>query len=418
MEEARPFFLLDWLDDLMIDQDAFQIAELLKTPSKLPRQQNLVGYSSHNHVSMIEIPLKEESEDIDGPSSSISSSMLRSISSPDVCWTPRSSNCKRSPSRNGHDILPTRLFHHSNENDCSDSDIHSYSDGKDQSHHIQEETLSVVRTPSRNTIAKTKPTTPSGIFKKRSMALGNGWNAKGLTKAKQGRWDAALACWDNALDIRLQISDPRYAKDQLEVANTWNNRGIALGKLGQYHNAIQALQEAYQIRNVLLGEGHQQVVSTLHNIANVHQQQGDLTTALQVFGKAKNLLAKSSSSTTGGSKKITNTDPMLLARICTAIGHIYYQAQQWVDSRDAYQDALNLLLQQSSSEDASKLSQSSEQQWQREIYELQRDIQEINGKISILHHTASFLTMGSTGPPPFYHGHGHRPHHLRQSPQR
>ena len=53
MEEARPFFLLDWLDDLMIDQDAFQIAELLKTPSKLPRQQNLVGYSSHNHVSTL-----------------------------------------------------------------------------------------------------------------------------------------------------------------------------------------------------------------------------------------------------------------------------------------------------------------------------------------------------------------------------
>ena len=35
---------------------------------------------------------------------------------------------------------------------------------------------------------------------------------------------------------------------------------------------------------------------------------------------------------------------MLLARICTVIGQVYYQAQQWIDAQDAYQDALNVLL--------------------------------------------------------------------------
>ena len=238
------------------------------------------------------------------------------------------------------------------------------------------------------------------------MALGNGWNAKGLTKAKQGRWEAALACWDNALEIRLQICDPSCLKDQLEVANTWNNRGIALGKLGQYHNAIQALEEAYQIRKALLDPGHPQVVSTLHNIANVHQQQGDLTTALQVFGTAKSLLVQSlvaASASLGHSHTAANnTDPMLLARICTAIGHIYYQAQQWIDSRDAYQDALNVLLKFGTS------SSSSDQQ--REIYELQRDVQELNGKISITAHHHSYPFGGG-----FFMGMGH--HGPSKSPQ-
>jgi len=405
MQEARPFFLLDWLDDLMVNQDAFQIAELLKTPSKLPRsyshpaihsnqqqqQHQLHSYSSDSQIAMI-------------PTASTSSiSMLRSVSSPQVSSyaTPRSSNRKKSPNtedatsghndRNNdhsHGILPTRLFHTDHPPQPSERPQHQ-------------------------------------PFKKRSMALGNGWNAKGLTKAKQGKWEAALACWDNALEIRLQISDPKCRKDQLEVANTWNNRGIALGKLGIYQQAIQALEQAYQIRLKLLPAGHAQIVSTLHNIANVHQQQGDLTTALQVFGNAKSLLVQSSTTlSTSASTTQNNADPMLLARICTAIGHVYYQAQQWIDSRDAYQDALNIMLKYPSSsapstitleESPSSSSPSSgdtneQQQQQREIYELERDIQELNAKISI----ANFHHAGPTSASSFFHGHRSPP---PQSPQ-
>ena len=47
-------------------------------------------------------------------------------------------------------------------------------------------------------------------FKQRNLALGNGFNAKGLTKAKHGLWSDALTCWERALDHRLQVS--KYVK--------------------------------------------------------------------------------------------------------------------------------------------------------------------------------------------------------------
>lgn len=41
---------------------------------------------------------------------------------------------------------------------------------------------------------------PISPFHKRSIDMGSGWNAKGLPKAKNGAWEDALACWDNALE--------------------------------------------------------------------------------------------------------------------------------------------------------------------------------------------------------------------------
>jgi hypothetical protein len=311
-EEAKPFFVFDWLDELMADQDALKIAELLNTPSKASK------YIYQDHPEM-----------------------HRCISNIEVCNTPKLSNCKRQVSTQSLPIIitPKILF---------------------------QEDDTITKGGSFNQ----KPTTKSSatrIFKKRSVALGNGWNAKGLTKAKQGKWQGALACWDNALEIRQQICDCQ--NDQLEVANTWNNRGIALGKLGQFDKAVDSLQHAYAIRCSHLGKSHPQVVSTLHNIANVHHQQGNLTLALSVFGKAKSLLASNQ-----------DKESMLVARICTAIGHVYYQAQQWIDSKDAYQDAFNILLHALSS--STNPSQAENKELQREVYELQRDIQELDTKIS------------------------------------
>jgi tetratricopeptide (TPR) repeat protein len=303
-EEAKPFFVFDWLDDLMADKDALQIAELLNTPSKAAK------YIYQDHPEM-----------------------HRCISNIEVGNMPKFSNCKRQASTQSlpTTITPKLLF---------------------------QEDETITKGGSKSSATR--------IFKKRSVALGNGWNAKGLTKAKQGKWQGALACWDNALEIRQQICDCQ--NDQLEVANTWNNRGIALGKLGQFDKAMHSLQHAYAIRCSHLGTSNLQVVSTLHNIANVHHQQGNLTLALSVFGKAKSLLA---------SKQ--DKDSMLVARICTAIGHVYYQAQQWIDSKDAYQDAFNMLQALSSSTNP---SQAENKELQREVYELQRDIQELDTKIS------------------------------------
>jgi hypothetical protein len=57
--------------------------------------------------------------------------------------------------------------------------------------------------------------------------MSNGWNAKGLEKARHGKWEQALSCWQNALEIRRQVLGESHS----DVANTWNNIGIALGKL-------------------------------------------------------------------------------------------------------------------------------------------------------------------------------------------
>jgi tetratricopeptide (TPR) repeat protein len=156
----------------------------------------------------------------------------------------------------------------------------------------------------------------------------------------------------------------------VDVANTCNNRGIALGQLGRYEEAIAALQQALQARWHLVNTSsseldppaagasaasaaaasasnnksatgapaHDSIISTLHNIANVHQQAGQLDDALQVLGQARDLAQERFSNTTSISRTMTTLIPT--ARLCVAMGHVYSQVEQWVDARDAYLDAI------------------------------------------------------------------------------
>lgn len=97
-------------------------------------------------------------------------------------------------------------------------------------------------------------------FKKRGIAIGNGYNAKGLQKAKKGAWEEALCCWENALEIRTQV----LGETHVDVANTYNNIGIALGKLNRPQEAIENLQRALEIRTEHYGRTHSEVAATLH----------------------------------------------------------------------------------------------------------------------------------------------------------
>jgi tetratricopeptide (TPR) repeat protein len=180
------------------------------------------------------------------------------------------------------------------------------------------------------------------------------------------------------------------------VANTYNNRGIALGKLGRYDLALRALQCALDIRIPLLGANHRQVLSTLHNLANVHQQAGQLQTALTVFNKAKELgkLGTEVSGTTCTCTTCTCTctcstqqqDLVQMARICTAMGHVYYQAEQWLDARDAYQDALETYLDAFSSSSSSSNNNNPNNGFmcKQELINLQRDIFELDQRLLCL----------------------------------
>lgn len=320
---TQPFFVLDWLDDLMesTPEDALEIAEMLKTPSKAKAR-----LARHEHSGL------EERQGL----------FPRCISEEQVCQTPKFSNRKRgTPASTSTHSLPTSL-------------------GLTPTNLFPDE-----RNPSPDLKKK------QSIAKKRSLALANGWNAKGLTKAKIGKWKDALSCWDQALELRIWLaqSDPR--KYSADLAHTWNNRGIALGKLGEVETALESLQNAYEIRISIFESDHPQVISTLHNIANVHQQAENYQLALSVFGKAKSLLVSKH-----------DKDPMLAARICTAMGHLYYQAQQWIDSRDAYQDAMNILLH----------TETRSKNQQQELLELQRDIQELDAKLLVYSRTSSLVT--------------------------
>jgi tetratricopeptide (TPR) repeat protein len=167
----------------------------------------------------------------------------------------------------------------------------------------------------------------TSCFRKRSVAIGNGWNAKGLQKAKLGEWQSALACWENALEIRTQI----LGETNLDVANTLNNIGISLGKLNRFDESIAALNRALDIRTGHFGNENVEVCATLHNIGNVLHQAGDLEAAIQCFWDTKVL-----------QEKLLGRDHVQVARACIAMGHIYYQAEEFKDAKEAYLDALSI----------------------------------------------------------------------------
>jgi hypothetical protein len=171
------------------------------------------------------------------------------------------------------------------------------------------------------------PKTGESHFRQRSIAVGNGWNAKGLQKAKKGAWSEALGCWENALEVRTQV----LGQIHIDVANTCNNIGIALGKLGRFEEAVSTLHRALDIRTGHYGKEHSEVAATLHNIGNVLHQAGDLEAAIQCFCETKLL-----------QEHLLGPDHVQVARACIAMGHIYYQAEEYKDAREAYLDALSI----------------------------------------------------------------------------
>jgi len=177
----------------------------------------------------------------------------------------------------------------------------------------------------------TSYTTPPKVkmtpFKKRSIAMGNMWNAKGIHKAKQGAWVDALACWENALEIRSQV----LGESHIDVANSLNNMGIALGKLERYEEAKTALGQALSIREAHYGKEHTEIAATLHNVGNVLQQAGELKEAIDCFYDSKVLL-----------ERLLGEDHVQVARACIAMAQVYSLAREYVDAREAYLDALSI----------------------------------------------------------------------------
>jgi tetratricopeptide (TPR) repeat protein len=177
-------------------------------------------------------------------------------------------------------------------------------------------------TPPRK---QSRPPQPQSCFRQRSIAIGNGWNARGLQKARHGLWNEALGCWENALEIRVQV----LGDSHVDVANTCNNMGIALGKLGRAQEALSALKRALDIRSRHHGLRSAEVAATLHNMGNVLQQAGNLEAAVECFCETKKI-----------QEHVFGPTDVQVARACVAMGHTYFQATEYADAREAYGDAL------------------------------------------------------------------------------
>lgn len=207
---------------------------------------------------------------------------------------------------------------------------------------LQTPNKNIPRPNSQEVLAETKKTARSdeggsplpspqkqnpSTFRERSIAIGNGWNAKGIKKAKAGKWEDALNCWKNALEIRTQVSDSK-----LDVANTCNNLGIALGRLERFDEALQYLERALETRTEEYGtRDRNEVATTLHNIGNVHQQANNLDAAIACFQEAQTIQVR-----------LLGEHHEQVARSFAAIGNAQYQAKAYEGALQSYWDALTI----------------------------------------------------------------------------
>jgi tetratricopeptide (TPR) repeat protein len=271
---------MDWLEEMMQDKDVETLSEMLQTPTSLCPETPKSSNRKRHCRSLNNDDREKCHEDVmDLPKSS--------------CYSPPTVERKREPT-----LFPA---------------------------------AAVVVTPSKSTIATSmtppRPSTrrsstsksppKSSPFYRKSIQMGNRWNAKGLKKAKSGLWQDALLCWDTALDIRIQVLGHQH----LDVANTYNNRGIiALGKKCLWEAAIHSLIQALEIRKQTLGQQHPQVAATMHNLANVHHQAGDLQGAHGLLGHCKSIYLLRISQTKQYPLVPNLKSQQQLARACVAMG--------------------------------------------------------------------------------------------------
>ncbi len=64
------------------------------------------------------------------------------------------------------------------------------------------------------------------------------WNNRGVTLSRLGKYDDALAAYEQALQLH-----PDYS-------TAWNNKGVTLYRLGMYHEAVKAYDRALHVSSV------------------------------------------------------------------------------------------------------------------------------------------------------------------------
>lgn len=110
--------------------------------------------------------------------------------------------------------------------------------------------------------------------------------ARGLFAAAAGRPDLAIASHTEALELRRAHLGQRHE----EVSKSLHNLGNALSDAGRYDQALMFLEAAVALRSDLLGPDHPRVGDILHDLGHVHIDMGHLAAARQAFERAEAIL--------------------------------------------------------------------------------------------------------------------------------
>jgi len=80
----------------------------------------------------------------------------------------------------------------------------------------------------------------------------------------QGKYDLALSCFQQALEIQKALFGDRHP----DVATSLNNIGFVYSKKGDYDLALKYYEQSLEIQKALFGDRHPDVASSLNNISD------------------------------------------------------------------------------------------------------------------------------------------------------
>ncbi len=108
--------------------------------------------------------------------------------------------------------------------------------------------------------------------------LANTLRRLGNVYQNQGKWDAAIACYEQSLETFRQLGDTHG------VARNLNNLGIVYGKQGKWDEAIACYEQSLETFRQL-GDTHG-VAQSLMGLGNVYNKQGKLDQAIACYEKS------------------------------------------------------------------------------------------------------------------------------------
>ena len=144
-------------------------------------------------------------------------------------------------------------------------------------------------------------------------------------RRSQVQYEEALRFHEQALAVVEGV----YPQDESRVLN---NIGVTYQSLGRYEQALRTYDRALNIAGI----DRTQEMTVLINIASIHVTQNDLATAEQLYQQLLEMRGE-------GSQSI---NPVREAILAASVGGFYAAQQRYEDALGAYEQALNLYIQQ------------------------------------------------------------------------